>query len=647
MKFTTAAALTALLGVAASAKDKRTFAVLHFTNKQLTVARADPIVTPGKPSTHVHHVLGGNKFGLGSTGEDLKQSTCSTAKVKGDNSNYWFPSLYFKDPKSDNLESVELFYANVYYFFEPTNDDIKAFPHGLQMLIGDPNLRTPPATGGKTNLDPSKGPVNPIKWTCPRKNIDQPGWPANSKGLMAGIQDPLNKGEGVGFPDVECDGYASPLRADVHFPSCYNPEAGLTDYKNNMAWPQDNNGKADCPKGWIHVPHLFFEAYWNTPAFSGRWEQGKGQQPFVLANGDATGYSLHADFMSGWEEPLLQHIIDTCDTGTTGMEQCPGLFHGQNTAECTIESPVDEQATGILSKLPGNNPLTGWSYGAGNGGNQPSPSQSQSQSSSAASAPSSSQSSAPASSAPASSAPASSASTSSASESSASESSAPASSAPASPVNDEADSSATDEPASSATDATSSFPATAQPTIPSESGSAPTSQIQTSQAPSSTVSGTPISTDQCKPASVHTVYKTVTVTGSAPASTSTGGAEKEVGGFKYAGCFKDASSRSLKGNIRPNIGAMSNEKCVAQCKKLGFSAAGTEYGGQCYCGNELEGSERLDESACNVACEDNAASKCGGSWALSVYSETGEVSLKNSQRRRDMHDHMKRHSGRH
>ena len=99
---------------------------------------------------------------------------------------------------------------------------------------------------------------------------------------------------------------------------------------------------------------------------------------------------------------------------------------------------------------------------------------------------------------------------------------------------------------------------------------------------------------------MHTVYKTVTVTAGAPASTSTGGAGNDVGGFKYAGCFKDASGRALNGKVRPDIGRMSNEKCVAECKKLGFSAAGTEYGGQCYCGNELEGSERLDESACNM-----------------------------------------------
>ncbi len=58
----------------------------------------------------------------------------------------------------------------------------------------------------------------------------------------------------MGFPFQECDGYASPLRMDLHFPSCFNPAAGLTNYKQNMQFPTDaGNGKQDCPSGWIHT----------------------------------------------------------------------------------------------------------------------------------------------------------------------------------------------------------------------------------------------------------------------------------------------------------------------------------------------------------------------------------------------------------
>lgn len=361
--FATAAAL--LAGAATAAHEDGTFAVLRFTNDKLTRGRMDPILFPGQTATHVHHIMGGSGFSTSATGEDLVKSKCSNALVKGDNSNYWFPTVYFHDPKSGEFEDVEFDYFNAYYFFEKTHDDIKSFPVGLQIVAGDAMTRTMPKAGGKPNLDPSKGPVNPSRMTCPRLNNDYslPSWNAASDGSKAGVGDPINKGEGVGFPDRTCDGKYSPLRADVHFPSCYNPKAGLTDFKNNMAYPEDNDGYLDCPKGWIHVPHLFYEAYWRTDKFAGRWTEGEGKQPFVFSNGDVTGYSSHADFMAGWDVDVLQHIIDTCDAGTAGMDNCPGLPYGLNKGDCTIESEVDEKVEGTLSKLPGNNPLTGFSYG--------------------------------------------------------------------------------------------------------------------------------------------------------------------------------------------------------------------------------------------------------------------------------------------
>lgn len=163
------------------------------------------------------------------------------------------------------------------------------------MLVGNAALRTPPAGGGGSIVDYSLGTPQPIQVTCPRTNYDTPSYPANSDGLHGvGIQDPQNKGAGVGFPDQDCDGFASPMRLDAHFPSCYNPAAGLTDYKTNMDWPT----KGNCPEGWIHTPHIFYEVYYNTPLFASQWTPGQGKQPFVLANGDPTGYGFHADFVS-------------------------------------------------------------------------------------------------------------------------------------------------------------------------------------------------------------------------------------------------------------------------------------------------------------------------------------------------------------
>ncbi|KAG5982747.1 hypothetical protein E4U55_001440 [Claviceps digitariae] len=594
MKVTCTTALLAMATAVAALKDnpdKRSFAVLRFTNKQLTKGRMDPIVSPGKVSSHVHTVMGGSGFGLGSTGKDLMASNCSTALVKGDNSNYWFPSLYFKDPKTGKLEDVEMFYANVYYFFDASNDDIKAFPVGLSMVSGDTTKRTPPQDGASSNLDPSKGPVNPIKWTCPRTNLDQAAYPAGSDGMMAGMPDPHNKGEGVGFPDVNCDGYASPLRGDIHFPSCYNPAEGLTNFKKNMVFPSDSgNGRLDCPKGHIHVPHLFLEVYWNTPLFKDRWTPGQGNQPFVLANGDATGYSNHADFLAAWDEELLQGIIDHCDKGSAGMDQCPGLKYGLNKGDCTIESPVDETINGVLDVLPGTNPITGWKYGndGSNGGDKNHGQH------------------------------------------------------PTSDSNGRGDKTA--QPSSTKPvnggDNYGTQPHISKPTVPStntnirEPEPTPTSDAMVLPAKPSSDSTT-----------THTVRQTMTITAARPGATTqpaVNNSTHTVEGFQYAGCFKDTSIRVMNGKVRPNLGRISNKNCVAYCKRAGFILAGTEYGGQCYCGNELLGSERIDDSKCNIACEGDKTSICGGSWALSVYSTDGQASLK-GVKRGNVHEHVRRH----
>jgi hypothetical protein len=176
--------------------------------------------------------------------------------------------------------------------FEPTDDDIKAFPIGLRIVSRNYNLRTPPSGGAANVLDTNEGDIQPVQWICPRTSYDPSSYPADSDGLQdVRIQDPNNAGARAGFPEMNCDGYASPLRANIHFPSCYNPEAGLDDFKRNTVFPSSKGttgGKANCPTGWTHLPHIFYEVYWNTPLFVDMWEQGNGTQPFLLENGDRT-----------------------------------------------------------------------------------------------------------------------------------------------------------------------------------------------------------------------------------------------------------------------------------------------------------------------------------------------------------------------
>lgn len=66
---------------------------------------------------------------------------------------------------------------------------------------------------------------------------------------------------------------------------------------------------------------------------------------------------------------------------------------------------------------------------------------------------------------------------------------------------------------------------------------------------------------------------------------------------------------------------MTNERCVAACDAQGYNFAGTEYAGECFCGNEYEneGGELVDEG-CNMKCLGNRQQFCGGSNRLSAWS---------------------------
>lgn len=598
MHFTKTIAFAILAAVAEAGKGENTFAVLRFRGKDLTSGRMDPIVNPGQPSGHVHLIQGGNAFALDMDDDTAYKSTCTSAMINNDLSNYWTPTLYFKDPKTGELESVEFFYQNVYYFFDAEKEEVHPFPKGLRMFVGDPNARTPPSVPNNY-YDHARGPIQPIQWTCPRGDKSQRLYPTSSNGLKGvGIQDPSNEGQGVGFPDKECDGYASPLRADIHFPSCYNPAKGVRNYKENMEYP--TNGL--CPEGMVHVPHLFYEVYWDTLKFKDRWTKGQGVSPWVLSNGDPTGYSLHADFINGWDDNTLQAIIDTCNAKSSGMDKCPNVPGGITTSgECHIDNLVPETIFGKMSKLPGGNSIGQWGVdasGGGGGGGSAAPPTKPTTSKATNSAP----------------APT----TSKAAPIKSTASSKPVSSNPNNPIG----------PIRVPTKAASSLAsAPPKPTSgPSEpvAGSPPADGVVTSYVSEETV-----------------VWTTVTL----PPPSATGTPESNIAaGWGYKGCFSDKTfERALSGIEFANIGhkQVTNTKCVNYCSSRGFSLAGTEFGGQCFCGNELKGSKSIGEETCNMPCEGDASQKCGGGLALTVFEGKPKKMVRRASH---FHRHMHAHS---
>ncbi|KAG7104597.1 WSC domain-containing protein like [Verticillium longisporum] len=92
-----------------------------------------------------------------------------------------------------------------------------------------------------------------------------------------------------------------------------------------------------------------------------------------------------------------------------------------------------------------------------------------------------------------------------------------------------------------------------------------------------------------------------------------------VGGYKHIGCYTEAT----QGRALPTEGKVTSKtvaSCVDACKGLNLKMAGVEYGGECWCGNELRGgSVAAPAKDCNIACGGNATELCGGGSRLNVY----------------------------
>lgn len=117
------------------------------------------------------------------------------------------------------------------------------------------------------------------------------------------------------------------------------------------------------------------------------------------------------------------------------------------------------------------------------------------------------------------------------------------------------------------------------------------------------------------------IWSTVIASSSTPTSSS-----EVAAGWSYYACYSDfLDNRVMSGIEYADLGndAVTNTKCVAYCAASGYAMAGTEYGGQCFCANALaSASSPLDESACSMPCQGDASQTCGGSLAVSVYSNS-------------------------
>ncbi|KAG6915002.1 hypothetical protein DXG01_013955 [Tephrocybe rancida] len=274
----------------------------------ITTERLDPIINPGKVSGHVHSVLGGSNFRMNTNTAALRQSECTSIPIPEDKSSYWFPA--------PQRQLYELEWRSSHF----------------RMISGDPTLRT---------YDPNSHAQQAITFLCLDFN---------------GVTTRHNE-----LPSKSCP---SGVRAQVNFPSCWDGKnTDSPDHKSHVTFLSGGPDSGTCsdPKFPVVLPRIFIEVYWNTGEFESlRSAAMNPSQPFVYAYGDPTGYGYHADFLNGWDKGVLQKAVDQCHCNIYGDPTCcadQGIFKLNKGKNCRITKAIDEQTTGTLSKLPGNNPV--------------------------------------------------------------------------------------------------------------------------------------------------------------------------------------------------------------------------------------------------------------------------------------------------
>ncbi|GMK56524.1 hypothetical protein CspeluHIS016_0303640 [Cutaneotrichosporon spelunceum] len=92
-------------------------------------------------------------------------------------------------------------------------------------------------------------------------------------------------------------------------------------------------------------------------------------------------------------------------------------------------------------------------------------------------------------------------------------------------------------------------------------------------------------------------------------------------GWNYAGCVTESYGERLLQGFGFNSPFNSPSFCINECARRGFSIAGTEYGGECFCANSLSGrgGSLTPDQVCNMDCAGEQGTKCGAAWYLSLY----------------------------
>lgn len=314
------------------------------TVNPLLLARIDPIVSPNNVSQHAHFVVGGSNFDKTYDPVKLRQSKCSNMPVQADKSNYWQPAVY-KVHQNKSYEAMQSG-VRIYYFFRqpselPANQQLEPLPFDHRMLAGSPmrkslDVRAWDAIGQKT-----------MKWVCFGVN----GTDAQSTSST--------------IPTTTCKA----VKTKVTFPGCWNGNSYNQDRPyDHMRYPLGGFNGGACPDTHPRrLPVIRMEVTYYDP----NYDEFAPDRKYILANGDTTGFGLHADFANGWDPDVLAGVVKDCTLppvklpANLACKHFVASFDPDTAKSCMYENDIPNEQVGFqgqLKHLPGCNPS--WTNGA-------------------------------------------------------------------------------------------------------------------------------------------------------------------------------------------------------------------------------------------------------------------------------------------
>jgi hypothetical protein len=220
----------------------------------------DPILMPGMTGMSMQHDFFGN---TGTTASSLTTTLvggATSCTTTADSSAYWTPVLYQNGTALTPKSTLIYWRAPV-----GAQSSVKTIPAGLTMIAGNENALAP--QGKQT-----------IGWTC-------------SGGAQVKLSDsPQNCGSG------------SMLRLVITFPNCWDGHSLNGAKQTNVVMMTGQSCPSSHP---VQIPQIVFHANYPTSSAADlTLSVGPTSQGLITTE--------HADFMNGWNEPVLTSDVNAC-----------------------------------------------------------------------------------------------------------------------------------------------------------------------------------------------------------------------------------------------------------------------------------------------------------------------------------------------